>query len=347
MISRGYYIGAIVDEFATIADKISMRNRLGLFDLTVHAETYFSVVMNLVCGWKLQNLNADRSNEPGLDLGDAVAKIGVQVTSNATSAKVNDTLKALTKEQRELYTTRIIVLVVGKKQSSYTLDGKLRSGLSFSTKDIWDLNTLARKALRLDIETLQELYTYINKEAVRVRVELEVPDQQGKYPTDGYAQWEVQAKPKIGNGDSFVRFASKVRGEPLEHVDEKSLREAIVTTAKELKRLPRVTREFLVVLIERREEGESYRRKHWIGTWNVLEKLIREYQGRDIKSELELLDRAGFTYVDADDVNEYGSPEVFVRVSANDDLAGSFLDFLQAKKLDLRQVIGRVDLSAF
>lgn len=349
MISRGHFIGFIIDEFATIAEKISMRNRLGLFDLTVHAETYFCKVLNIICGWNLTNLNVDRSNEPGLDLGDITAKVGVQVTSSATSQKVNDTLGALTQEQKDLYTSKIVVLVLGKKQSSYTIDRKLVGSLPFAEKNIWDLNTLARKALRLDIDDLQRLHAYINQEAVRVRVELEVPDNDGVFPTNAYDKWEKQVDPKVGNGKAFVRFVTKVKGEPLEVAEVKGIKTAIVDMANQLKRLPRVTREFLVVLIERREPGSSRRWRDWVGSWNLLEKLMREYQGRnsDLKGELELLEHAGFVSINHDDPHEYGGSEVFVRVSRNEDLAGSFLDFVKEQELDLRRVIGRVDLSAF
>jgi hypothetical protein len=44
---------------------------------------------------RLVNLNASRSNEPGLDLGDAAEKTAFQTTS----AKVNDTLAKITDEQ--------------------------------------------------------------------------------------------------------------------------------------------------------------------------------------------------------------------------------------------------------
>ena len=48
---------------------------------------------------RLVNLNASRSNEPGLDLGDAAEKTAFQTTSEVTSAKVNDTLAKITDEQ--------------------------------------------------------------------------------------------------------------------------------------------------------------------------------------------------------------------------------------------------------
>jgi hypothetical protein len=47
----------------------------------------------------LVNLNENRSNAPGLDLGDEANGIAFQVTAERTSAKVNETLAKLTAAQ--------------------------------------------------------------------------------------------------------------------------------------------------------------------------------------------------------------------------------------------------------
>lgn len=70
MLTRGYFIGEIVDEMANLAGQVRMRNALHLFDLTVATENYFRDFLNIALSANLKNLNAERSNEPGLDLGD-------------------------------------------------------------------------------------------------------------------------------------------------------------------------------------------------------------------------------------------------------------------------------------
>jgi len=346
MISRGLYIGAIVDEFATIAEKIAMRNRLHLFDLTQHAEAYFQRILNISFGWSLINLNEERSNAPGLDLGDKNKGVGVQVTSSASAQKVIDTLKALTKEQKKDYHSKIIVFIAGKKQGSYSIKQSFMEDLPFTTKNIWDLNRVARRAMVLDIKQIQELHRHVTEEGVRIRFELEVPDEQGNYSTNNYDSWEPLAEPKVGDGTAFIAFAEK-NGAELDDADKEKIRKAIHKLAHQLKRMPRLTREFLAMLIERREQGNPKRRHNWLGTWNLTAKLEREYRGPDLRAELDLLDHYDFAFVDFDDPGIQTSPEVFVRVSKNDDLSGFFVDFMEAKKLSVRDVIGRADLSAF
>ncbi|MDB0507339.1 SMEK domain-containing protein [Ralstonia solanacearum] len=42
-------------------------------------------ILNIVYGYKLINLNEERSNNPGLDLGDEVAKVAFRVSLKKSS----------------------------------------------------------------------------------------------------------------------------------------------------------------------------------------------------------------------------------------------------------------------
>lgn len=113
--------GQIVDELAGISHQVDMRGKIGDVALNRLLEDFFKDVLSLVHGWNLVNLNSKRSNEPGLDLGDPHAKVAVQVTSSASSSKVKKTLEKVTTEHLQIY-DRILVLAIGNKQGSYTLD---------------------------------------------------------------------------------------------------------------------------------------------------------------------------------------------------------------------------------
>ncbi|WOH57835.1 SMEK domain-containing protein [Bradyrhizobium sp. BWC-3-1] len=66
MLTRGYFIGEIVDALSDVAGQVSTRGRLGLTDLNKHAEDFFKTILNHLLSISLVNLNTDRSNEPGL-----------------------------------------------------------------------------------------------------------------------------------------------------------------------------------------------------------------------------------------------------------------------------------------
>src|SRR4051812_30533745 len=114
MLTRGHFIGEIIDAFSDISGQVSTRNRLGLMDLSKHAEDFFKTTLNYLCNISLTNLNAERSNAPGLDLGDAANKVAFQVTTQKTSAKINETLKKLTAEQIQTY-PNVRILIIGTK----------------------------------------------------------------------------------------------------------------------------------------------------------------------------------------------------------------------------------------
>lgn len=346
MITRGHYIGELIDEFAAIAAQVKMRNRLGLTDLTVYAENFFKEVLNILLGTSLSNLNAERSNEPGLDLGDEAAEIGVQVTSTATTAKVNSTLEKIACEQANSY-KRIIVLVIGTKQSSYSLDVALSSKFKFTVKDIWDLDKLARLAINLGLEDLQRLHRLVRAEVARLKVELEVPDQEGKYPTSDYDNWEGKIKPKVGDGRAFREFLNSEYQIVLSKKDAEQLTVALSKLGRRLSNLPRVTREFLVMLLERREWGKSQRFAD--GAIHLLyPKVQRQYRGSDLDGELGILEHAGFLKIEGYDPHDYGPPEIGVQITNDsEDLAAEFLNFVKNRNLSLRNVIGEVDLSQF
>jgi hypothetical protein len=322
MLTRGYFIGEIVDDLAALASQVKMRNALHLFDLTVVAEDFFKGVLNILLGANFKNLNATRSNEPGLDLGDEVKGIGFQVTSSAGSEKVKHTLQKITADQASKY-TKIIVLGMNKRQRKYTIDSALMDKYSFKTDDIWDLDTLARKAFDLELDKLQELYNLVRSSSARLKMELEVPDENGKYPTSGYAMWE-------------------------ETPDVEAFQKALKKLGTDLSRLPRLTREFMAMLYERRERRMSRRFRRDNGFIHLLLSTVeRQYHGDDLQGELDILKHAGFLDIDGEDY-ELGPAEIGVKIPSEEEtLTLSFLPFVMAKGLEFKRVIGSVDLSAF
>jgi hypothetical protein len=344
MLTRGYFIGEIVDDLAALASQVKMRNALHLFDLTVVAEDFFKGVLNILLGANFKNLNATRSNEPGLDLGDEVKGIGFQVTSSAGSEKVKHTLQKITADQASKY-TKIIVLGMNKRQRKYTIDSALMDKYSFKTDDIWDLDTLARKAFDLELDKLQELYNLVRSSSARLKMELEVPDENGKYPTSGYAMWEERIKPKLGSGNAFCSFIEEEGGEA---PDVEAFQKALKKLGTDLSRLPRLTREFMAMLYERRERRMSRRFRRDNGFIHLLLSTVeRQYHGDDLQGELDILKHAGFLDIDGEDY-ELGPAEIGVKIPSEEEtLTLSFLPFVMAKGLEFKRVIGSVDLSAF
>ncbi|WP_213762446.1 SMEK domain-containing protein [Caballeronia sp. dw_19] len=346
MLTRGYFIGDIIDELSSLSAQIDMRCKLGMTDLNVISENYFKDILNIILNAQLLNLNEHRSNEPGLDLGDAIRKEAFQITSTANADKVNKTLKRLTAKQKDEY-NKFRVLIIGKKQGSYSLDPASVASVGFHVSDIWDLDDLARLCMSLPLERLQALQTFIRANSVKLRIELELADDSGQYPTNGYDKWETTPTPKMGNLAAFRKFCAAAAEVNLDAIEEQELGESFRVLSRSLIRTPRITREFLAMLFERRSRTRTRRSNDSQYAFVVVEIGRRLYTGSNFLEEVSLLEHADLAYLNYEDESELGLPEVILRLSDNDDLAMNFVSFVEKNKLSYRMVLGNVDFSAF
>ncbi|WP_257458113.1 SMEK domain-containing protein [Archangium lipolyticum] len=341
MITRGYFIGEIVDGLSDIAHQVDTRTKLGLTDLNLFVENFFKTALNLLLDINLENMNQERSNFPGLDLADVVKGWAFQITSQKTSAKVNETLTKITDDQLRDYTS-IRVLVVGKKQSTYSLDDdqKLRTG--FTEGNVLDVDDLCKLAMDLPIDRLQSLYDHVRKETASVKIDLEVPDEEGKYPTTIYDYIEKIPQPKLSD---FARYAAS------EQVVQTGLtREAVEkdfrALAAELAKLPRITREFFAVLIERRDDDEQ--RHFGDDRFRVnTDRLKRILRYPDLDGELRILQAHRFVdYREPDQHGDSGHWRLFFP-GTSEYFHFMVDEFLKKRGLSWRRPIVDLDFSEF
>ena len=166
-------------------------------------EDFFKEVLNLVYRLNLQNLNKDRMNEPGLDLGDKApgARIAYQVTSQATAKKVNETLKKITSVQAGDY-DKFCVLIIGERQGSYSLDATLCAKYKFSEANIIGITELCRDIMDLPLTDLQAVHRKLADEQRRIRIELEPEMPDGTFKTS-VLQF-IESRPTVTRSDATV-----------------------------------------------------------------------------------------------------------------------------------------------
>lgn len=343
MITRGHFIGEIIDEMAAIAHQVESRCLLNLTDLNIHLENFFREILNKTLDLSLVNLNDERSNEPGLDLGDALAKTAFQVTSQNTSAKIKNTLTKYSEWDDKPY-ENIYVLIIGKKQGAYTIaDGF--AGINFSVKNIWDINTLCKKILDLPLNTLQEIYEYVKREVARVKIELEIPTPDGNFSTSMASYVESIPKPTLSDLSTFYAYNQK-NYEDCE-VTIEDLRTDFTIFSKEVAKLPRITREFLAFLLERRDVEQktvcgwsSYVRFNY-------DRLKRICRYPDLDGELRLVSDHGMAdFNEPDESGESPYIRVFAKNTSETFLA-DFIDFIDAKKIGYQKPVVNLDFSMF
>ncbi|WP_407364066.1 SMEK domain-containing protein (plasmid) [Pseudomonas luteola] len=356
MITSGYLIGQIIDEFSTLGEQAKLRNRLGLSDLSVFTENFFRDLLNIIEDLDLINTNEDRSNEPGIDLGDEIRKIAFQITTTKTSEKVNNTLKKITADQRKKY-NRFIVLIIGDKQKQYpsvteALNSRVASGIDASInfdpeKDIIDLTDLARKVVGLPLPKIQRVNRLVQDQMAQVKIDLQIPDKDGNYETSGYRLWEPLPEPKLGDGNKFAVWDALHGGPnntPSED-DVRSIKRSIEELSRRLHKLPRITREFYAVLHER-AESMKYRFKEHRSLF--IDAVHKTYPNAE--KEIALLLAHDLLEIESYPIpyNELLPGEVGLKMGHTDDsFYLGFYQFVIDKKLSFRQVLGELDFSAF
>ena len=83
-------------------------------DINKVAENFIRNLLEIVYDWDLVDLNRDRVNFPGLDLGNNSLGVGVQVTSSCDSRKVLNTYKKIYDPQNSI-DGRLIAEVFDKR----------------------------------------------------------------------------------------------------------------------------------------------------------------------------------------------------------------------------------------
>lgn len=113
----------------------------------------------------LENLNIQGANYPGIDLGDKVARVAIQVTSTADSEKVKDTLRAFVKYRLYEQYDRLIIYVLTRKQQSYSGKGYqdiIRDKFSFSKDtDIIDAEDILGEIKGFQIERTHRVEKFL------------------------------------------------------------------------------------------------------------------------------------------------------------------------------------------
>lgn len=86
----------ILNELLQKAQKqIKQKNDRKRYDINRQWEKIAQSILNIACGWNLEDLNLVRPNFPGIDLGDLARHIGVQVSTDSKPDKIHDTMKKI------------------------------------------------------------------------------------------------------------------------------------------------------------------------------------------------------------------------------------------------------------
>jgi len=165
-MNRSKYFDFIEYKLSLLATRIEHRGGLNILDLHLHSESFYLHFLNLLFGWKLQNLNEVKKNIAGIDLIDRTNNIIIQVSATATMQKIEAALS----RDLSIYNGYYFKFVSISKDADRlrTRVYKNPHKLTFQpATDIFDISSILVKILNMDIDQQQIVYEFLKKELKR------------------------------------------------------------------------------------------------------------------------------------------------------------------------------------
>ena len=166
MLKRELYVPYISDKLQVLTSTIQTNGKLNLLSLNVHAEIFFKGLLNKIYGANYSSTNDTTANEEAIDLKDETNKIVLQVTSQKTKSKIENTLSKSTLNTlaTEGYSLKFLFIDNDAKYfrtQTYSNPGKIKF---VPTTDLLDITELTRAIYSLDIDKLVDLYVFVCRE---------------------------------------------------------------------------------------------------------------------------------------------------------------------------------------
>jgi len=165
-MNRRVYFDFIESKLSYLAYRLDARGRLNILDMNLHSENFYKDFLNLLFGWKLENLNVVQRNAAGIDLVDTENRIVMQVSATATKQKVESSLSKDLKDYSG-YSFKFISI---SKDAGNLRKMKFDNPhhLAFTpSSDIYDITSLLKEINDLQIDHFKRVYDFIRKELKR------------------------------------------------------------------------------------------------------------------------------------------------------------------------------------
>jgi hypothetical protein len=114
-------------------------------------------LLNATYCWQLESTNREVSNFPCIDLIDRGRKIGVQISSDTGSGKINDTLKCINRHKLSQQIESLKVFLLLPRQDSYSVTVSC-PGVAFRWEvDVIDFDRILKEATNCSLVQLQNI----------------------------------------------------------------------------------------------------------------------------------------------------------------------------------------------
>jgi len=167
MTQRELDLKAIIYEFSIWEASLANHNSLNLQDNNLISEYTICEILNCIFDYELKNANATKCNYAAVDLIDSESRIAFQITTTRTTQKVQETLNKFMAHNLHKIYEQLYVLVLGKKQKSYT-SLQVPAGIVFDpSNNILDFKMLLNHINFLPTSKLSQVKSIIQNTAVK------------------------------------------------------------------------------------------------------------------------------------------------------------------------------------
>ena len=152
------------------AHEVKVKNAMGLFDINTLAEDFLIPILAIAFDCpELCNQNRIRMNFPAVDLGCAASRTSIQITSDSSSSKVQETLEKFESYNLSRDFDSLYVYIITERQKSYKSNKLTEAVNSLSiefdpSSDILDFQDLAKIFGELTNEQLELINGHLEAE---------------------------------------------------------------------------------------------------------------------------------------------------------------------------------------
>ena len=164
IMNRTAYYNYVDDKLHTLAFRIDTNGKLNMLHLHMHSESFYLHLLNLLYGYKLENLNKSLQNVEAIDLIDHEKKIIIQISATSTKRKVESALEKDIIKEFQSY--KFMFLSISKDASNLRKNTfKNPHGISFSpASDILDIKSILNEVLQKELTAQKYVYVFIKDE---------------------------------------------------------------------------------------------------------------------------------------------------------------------------------------
>jgi hypothetical protein len=163
-MNRNELYSYIERKLAELAVRINANSKQNLLHLNIHAENFYTHLLNLLFGWNLSNSNSVQQNTEAVDLVCQTNKIVAQVSSTNSKQKIESSLG---KDSIALYSeyTFKFISIAGSAENLKSGTFKNPHKIKFTpSSDIIDNNAILAKIILLKTDEIKPIYKYIKDE---------------------------------------------------------------------------------------------------------------------------------------------------------------------------------------